>query len=212
MKEYKILVLGVNNIGVSISILLNRLGCSYFVSSLETMKLKLFMEGLVPIVDKELKRIYLQEDVHPLFINKLDDDYEVVFVTEKDFNIFKFLTNHKVKVLIINVYKSNKYLSMLYDTFKKETCIIYWPIFLLDKNNIIGIFNINDSKLLFELLDIYSTYSYQFYNYKIVNEVIEYQNKIERLTLSYIGNLKEKNYSEEQINEFKTIIKNKDSL
>ena len=53
MKGLKILILGVNNIGVSISILLNRLGYSYFVSSLETMKLHLFKEGLIPISNKD---------------------------------------------------------------------------------------------------------------------------------------------------------------
>ena len=211
MKGLKILILGVNNIGVSISILLNRLGYSYFVSSLETLKLHLFKEGLVPITNKDLKEIYINENVQPRFIDELENEYDIVFNTESSFNSFKFLKEHKVKLFIINVYKNNDNLSLLYETYKNYTSIIYWPNFNLENSNIIGVDTINDARIIYELLGIYDSLSYKLYDYRIINEVIEYQNRVHKLYLGYLNMLQEKNYNSKQISEFEEIIKNKNS-
>ena len=211
MKGLKILILGVNNIGVSISILLNRLGYSYFVSSLETMKLHLFKEGLIPISNKDLKDTYINENVHPSYIDELENEYDIVFNTESGFNTFKFLKEHKVKLFIINAHKNNDYLSLLYETFKDYTSIIYWPDFTLVNSNIIGVSKINDSRIFYELLGIYDSLIYKLYDYKIINEVIEYQKKVDKIYLGYLNLLQEKNYDSKQISEFEEIIKNKNS-
>ena len=55
------------------------------------MKLHLFKEGLIPITNKELKDIYVNENVHPNFIDELEYEYDIVFNTESGFNTFKFL-------------------------------------------------------------------------------------------------------------------------
>ena len=211
MKGLKILILGVNNIGVSISILLNRLGYSYFVSSLETMKLHLFKEGLIPIANKDLKDTYINENVHPSYIDELENEYDIVFNTESGFNTFKFLKEHKVKLFIINAHKNNDYLSLLYETFKDYTSIIYWPDLTLVNSNIIGVHKINDLRIFYELLGIYDSLIYKLYDYKIINEVIEYQKKVDKIYLGYLNLLQEKNYDSKQISEFEEIIKNKNS-
>ena len=103
MKKDNILVIGVNNIGVSIAVLLKRLGYSFFVSSTNSMKLRLFKEGLTPIIDKDLKTLYINENVSPKFIEHIDKQNDVVFVCEDNFNIVKFLEHNEVTFLVINI-------------------------------------------------------------------------------------------------------------
>ena len=49
------------------------------------------------------------------------------------------------------------------------------------------------------------------YDYKIINEVIEYQKKVDKIYLGYLNLLQEKSYDLKQISEFEEIIKNKNS-
>ena len=192
MKKDNILVIGVNNIGVSIAVLLKRLGYSFFVSSTNSMKLRLFKEGLTPIVDKDLKTLYINENVSPKFIEHIDKQNDVVFVCEDNFNIVKFLEHNEVTFLVINILMKTDELEYICSRLKEKN-IIYWPYFSLEEENIIGVTDNIDLYKLYDFFKISSFNNMSFYSLKTVNEYYLFKKDISDYVKSKLNEIDKSN-------------------